>query len=136
MGGDGGWDGEIVASDLYCEREQPAFCMLRRECLARFSEALEGGERRLGELLRRASEGAEWQFDIGMIYEEDPVQVGSVSDWWFTNVNTPEDLAEAEAWARRVGCGAGRGHPSRCGLAGFGTDGLRESVHHRRNSYE
>ena len=41
-----------------CEREQPAFCMLRRECAGGgFPRLLEGGERRLGELLRRARRG-------------------------------------------------------------------------------
>jgi molybdopterin-guanine dinucleotide biosynthesis protein A len=94
----------IVASDLYYERDQPAFSMLRRECLGRFSEALDGGERRLGELLRGASEGCEWQFDLGMLYEVNPPG-RPISDWWFKNVNTPEDLAEAEAWALEGGLG-------------------------------
>jgi molybdopterin-guanine dinucleotide biosynthesis protein A len=94
----------IVASDLYYEGDQPAFCMLRRECLGRFSEALDGGERRLRVLLRRASEGFEWQFSIDMLYEADPPD-RTISDWWFTNVNTPEDLAEVEAWAREGGVG-------------------------------
>jgi molybdopterin-guanine dinucleotide biosynthesis protein A len=94
----------IVASDLYYERDQPAFSMLRRECLGRFSEALDGGERRLGELLRGASEGCEWKFDIGMLYEVNPPG-RPISDWWFKNVNTPEDLAEAEAWALEGGLG-------------------------------
>ncbi len=53
-------------------------------------------------LLGRAGEGAELQFSVEMLYEGDPSGSGG-SRWWFKNVNTPEDLAEAEAWV----CGMG-----------------------------
>jgi molybdopterin-guanine dinucleotide biosynthesis protein A len=86
----------VVASNLYYGRDQPAFCMLRRECLGRFSEALEAGERRLGMLLERASEGLLWVYDLEGRYGKFP----EANERWFANVNTPKDLAEAEAWAR------------------------------------
>jgi molybdopterin-guanine dinucleotide biosynthesis protein A len=94
----------VVASNLYYGRNQPAFCMLRRECLGRFSAAIEAGERRLGVLLERASEGFLWTHDLDELYgENDPAL--EMSARWFKNVNTPEDLAEAEAWARESGLG-------------------------------
>jgi molybdopterin-guanine dinucleotide biosynthesis protein A len=91
----------IVASHLYYGRNQPAFCMLRRECLGRFSEALEEGERRLGMLLDRASEGSQWVYDLDQVHAKSAEE----SALWFANVNTPEDLVKAEAWARAGGLG-------------------------------
>jgi molybdopterin-guanine dinucleotide biosynthesis protein A len=85
----------IAASLLHYERDQPVFCMLRRECLGRFSAALDGGERRLGVLLEQASEGRRWVCDVGELCAGDGLVVG---ERWFWNVNTPEELAEAEAW--------------------------------------
>jgi len=87
----------LTASYLHFERDQPAFCMLRRECGRGFSAALEGGERRLGVLLERANEG------LLLVYEAGSGDVAgrAVADAhrWFANVNTPEDLVQAEAWA-------------------------------------
>jgi molybdopterin-guanine dinucleotide biosynthesis protein A len=94
----------LVASNLHHGRDQPAFCMLRRDCKTRFSEGLDAGERRLGLLLGRASEGYERTFSLDMLYEaNDPGP--EIGDKWFMNVNTPEDLAEAEGWARAGGLG-------------------------------
>jgi molybdopterin-guanine dinucleotide biosynthesis protein A len=98
------WMDGIAASYLYHGRDQPAFCMLRRECLGRFSEALEGGERRLGVLLDRASENFQWVYDLDVLYEEGG-PAPEIRARWFANVNTPEELAEAEAWARADGVG-------------------------------
>lgn len=92
----------VVASNLYYGRNQPAFCMLRRECLGRFSEAIEAGERRLGVLLDRASEGFLWTHDLDELYGENGPAL-EVREWWFKNVNTPQDLVETEAWARENG---------------------------------
>jgi molybdenum cofactor guanylyltransferase len=92
----------VSASYLHCGRAQPAFCMLRRECLGRFSEALEAGERRLGVLLDLASGGFLWRYDVDDLYGESGPAL-EISERWFKNVNTPEDLAEAEAWARESG---------------------------------
>ena len=94
----------IVASNLHYRRDQPAFCMLKRECLGRFSGALETGERRLGVLLERASDGFRWTADLEELCGENAPDP-AISDRWFSNVNTPEDLAEAEAWAREGGMG-------------------------------
>jgi molybdenum cofactor guanylyltransferase len=91
----------VVASYLRCGRDQPAFCMLRSECGQRFSEALEGGERRLGVLLERASEGFSWVYDLDGRGGKDVAG----RERWFANVNTPQELAEAEVWAREGGLG-------------------------------
>jgi molybdopterin-guanine dinucleotide biosynthesis protein A len=88
----------VVVSHLRCGRDQPAFCMLRRECRERFSRALDGGERRLELLLHQASEGFHWVCDLEELYGEEYPAV-ETSDRWFLNVNTPQELAEAEAWA-------------------------------------
>ncbi len=98
------WATEVVslegfsASNLYYEINQPAFCMLRRECAGRFSEALDGGERRLSQLLRRTSEGGHRVYDLSQLYGEAAGPSEAASDRWFSNVNTPEDLAQVEAW--------------------------------------
>lgn len=92
----------VSASYLHCGRDQPAFCMLRRECLGRFFEALEAGERRLGTLLDLASGGFLWRYDVDDLYGESGPAL-EISERWFKNVNTPEELAEAEAWARESG---------------------------------
>jgi molybdopterin-guanine dinucleotide biosynthesis protein A len=92
---------DIAARYLRCGRDQPAFCMLRRECRERFSEALEGGERRLGVLLERASNGSLWVYDVDKVHGNGAEE----SALWFANVNTPEDLAKAEAWASEGGVG-------------------------------
>jgi len=63
------------------EQRQPAFCVMRRECLAGVSAALDRGVRRLDELLRSVA-AAEVEVEV---------------ESWFMNVNTPEDLAKAEA---------------------------------------
>jgi molybdenum cofactor guanylyltransferase len=102
-----GWAEEVVAREglvasyLRCGRDQPAFCMLRNECGGRLSAALDGGERRLGALLERASEGFSWVYDL----DEGGGKDVAGREWWFANVNTREELAEAEAWAREGGRG-------------------------------
>jgi molybdopterin-guanine dinucleotide biosynthesis protein A len=90
----------FAASNLYYGRNQPAFCMLRRDCVGKFSEALDRGERRLGTLLDQVSEGFRRAYDLDEV-DGDAYTPPEASDRWFANVNTPEDLAEAEAWARR-----------------------------------
>ncbi len=85
----------IWVSFLRCGRDQPAFCMVRAACRRRFSESIEGGERRLGVLLEKVGEGHLWVCELE----------GKEKERWFKNVNTPGDLAEAEAWAREGGVG-------------------------------
>jgi molybdopterin-guanine dinucleotide biosynthesis protein A len=121
----------ISASYLYYRRAQPAFCMLRCECEERFAEALDGGEQRVERLISVASEGACRVFDLQMLYGEDS-QDAKTSDRWFTNVNTPEDLVEAERWASGVESGS-----TRLGSDEVADDGAsRESVHHKKNNDE
>jgi molybdopterin-guanine dinucleotide biosynthesis protein A len=97
------WAAEVVrlggssASNLYYGRNQPAFCMLRKGCGDAFSKALDGGERRLSQLLHRAAE-VHWVHDLSGLYAEQEYPAEATSDRWFANVNTPEDLAQVEAW--------------------------------------
>ena len=85
----------IIASHLNCGREQPAFCMLRRECAPRFSVALDAGERRLAVLLHLAAEGSHRVHGVEELYGDDAPDL-ETSRRWFLNVNTPEELADAE----------------------------------------
>jgi molybdopterin-guanine dinucleotide biosynthesis protein A len=88
----------VLASNLFYEINQPAFCMVRRECAGRFSAALDGGERRLSQLLRQTSDGRHRVYDLKQLYGEVDGPSQAESDRWFANVNTPQDLAEVEAW--------------------------------------
>ena len=73
------------------EEAQPAFCCLRKESLGEWSSGLDGGERRLMKLL--AGVGA---IGVGAeVFAANAERVGV----WFWNVNRPEDLAAAEAFA-------------------------------------
>lgn len=80
---------DIQVSHLFVGVHQPTFCMLRRECFERFNAALRAGDRRLFTLLQSAAgaDGAHWIHEVR----------GDSAARWFTNLNTPEDLAEAEA---------------------------------------
>jgi len=90
--------------------KQPAFCLLKRERLGAFAKSLDEGERRLEVLLHLSAEADgddSWMYDADELYGEsgDPVPDQETLGRWFANVNTPEDLAEAEAWARAGGKG-------------------------------
>ncbi len=95
-------------------RMQPAFCLLQRDRLAAFTRVLNGGERRLEVLLNRSADAdgyASWVYDEHELYGriEDRAPREETLERWFLNVNTPQDLVEAEAWALRGlegGCGA------------------------------
>ncbi len=94
--------GPIALSHLWVSTEQPAFCMIRSDKEEAFRAALESGERRLA-LLFHCAEGTDvhWVHDLYDIYGfrqyEGPAT--NTVDRCFMNVNTPEDLAKAEAWA-------------------------------------
>jgi molybdenum cofactor guanylyltransferase len=102
----------ITVSFLGIGGKQPAFCLLHRGRLGAFSKALDGGERRLEVLLHLAAKARgedSWMYDEYELYggSEDPAPDEKTLEQWFKNVNTPEDLAEVEAWARGGGA-AGR----------------------------
>ncbi len=98
------WAAEVVgtegisASNLYYGINQPAFCMVRRECANGFSAGLELGERRLSQLLRQVGGGGHRVHDLHALYAGAEVPAEEVSDRWFKNVNTRQDLAEVEMW--------------------------------------
>jgi molybdopterin-guanine dinucleotide biosynthesis protein A len=73
---------------------QPAFCLLRRGSLAAWSGLLDHGERRLVAMLGGSSGvGA-----VGVGAERFASDAERLA-LWFSNVNTPEDLAAAEIFA-------------------------------------
>jgi molybdopterin-guanine dinucleotide biosynthesis protein A len=83
-----------------CDK-QPAFCLMRSERLTSFTRTLNEGERRLEVLLNRTAEmddSASWMYDAYDLYGY-PDYRGpddQTLERWFMNVNTPEELSEAE----------------------------------------
>jgi len=80
---------------------QPAFCMFRRDSIGKVTAAIEAGRLRLNELLDAAAEAGE-----GLHSAYDASALGGATEAkvrrWFANVNTPEELREAEAWLPRA----------------------------------
>jgi len=102
----------IGVSFLGIGGKQPAFCLLKRERLGAFAKLLGGGERRLDVLLHlsaKADGDDSWMYNEQELYGgiEDPAPDRETLERWFTNVNTPEDLGEAEVWARAGGMSGG-----------------------------
>jgi molybdopterin-guanine dinucleotide biosynthesis protein A len=103
----------MTVSFLGMGGKQPAFCLLRRDSLGSFTESLDDGERRLEVLLHlsaKADGDDSWMYDEYELYGgiEDPAPDEETLERWFMNVNTPQDLADAEAWALSMpegGCG-------------------------------
>jgi len=98
----------MTVSFLGMGQKQPAFCLLKRERVGSFTKLMNGGERRLEVLLNQAAEAdgcASWMYDeyelYGRVEEGGPDE--QTLERWLKNVNTPEDLAEAEAWTRAGG---------------------------------
>ena len=87
---------------LVNQQRQPAFCMMRRECYASVAQAIECGERRLDEILMSIdNDGAEWLWSCDASkFALNPHPVAPDLEFWFSNVNTPQELAEAEIWAQ------------------------------------
>jgi len=84
---------------------QPAFCLIRRDCLPKVTAAIESGERRINTVLDSVdtNDGYSW------ITVEDAAKYGPGGratdlqiDAWFHNVNTPEEFKVAEMWEREV----------------------------------
>ena len=101
---------EAVLPEPLCEasylaadgREQPIFCLLRPAHLSRVNEALAGGESRVRNLfwiIEASGTGrALWVCDAGEVAgalldpEYPQLQIAN----WFRNVNTPDELSDAE----------------------------------------
>ncbi|HEY1743262.1 MAG TPA: molybdenum cofactor guanylyltransferase [Granulicella sp.] len=84
---------------LVNQHRQPAFCVMRRECCGSVKLAIERGERRLDDILMSIDSdkgvGWLWIYDVGKsTYRSTPLNM----EFWFSNVNTPQELAAAEAW--------------------------------------
>jgi molybdenum cofactor guanylyltransferase len=87
---------------LVDQQRQPAFCMMQRECYGSVTFALERGKRRLDDILMSIDKDEEvgglWVCDVAeLAYTSNPAYLDR--KLWFSNVNTPQELAEAEAWA-------------------------------------
>jgi molybdenum cofactor guanylyltransferase len=95
--------GKLMGSYLYTKAlRQPTFCMLRRNVLPVVSEAMDGGDRRVERI--HTAIGAEFGVASMMTLDAATFAVkGEATDvemeYWFSNVNTPQELDEAEAWA-------------------------------------
>jgi molybdopterin-guanine dinucleotide biosynthesis protein A len=81
---------------------QPTFCFLPRDSRMQLSSALAGGERKLETILQGIKpSGIGW---IGpenaASYAPAPPPTALQMEFWFSNVNTPQELAEAEIWAQ------------------------------------
>lgn len=95
----------MTVSFLGMGQKQPAFCLLKRERVGSLTKLMNSGERLLEVLLHETAEAdgyASWMYDECELYGrvEDGGPDERTLKRWFKNVNTPEDLAEAEAWAR------------------------------------
>ncbi|HEY5331291.1 MAG TPA: molybdenum cofactor guanylyltransferase [Acidobacteriaceae bacterium] len=95
-------------------RAQPSICMFHRECLDSVVRSLNRGERRVKFLL----DGVDFDLGAGTLAVKDVAAYAAASGAtaedvrrWFSNLNTPEEFAEAERlWARQRGAsGEGRG---------------------------
>ena len=83
---------------------QPAFCLLRRTAVEAISAALDRGERRIDALLAAvdaADGGWLWVCDAARFAPE-VENLSAAMEFWFSNVNTPQELAEAEAWSEAL----------------------------------
>jgi len=86
-----------IASYLQVDRQQhPSFCMLQRSCLASIHRALEGGERQLSNILNgiQGPGSVLWRCNVAEIL---PDTHSTQLDLLFSNINTREELADAEA---------------------------------------
>lgn len=96
----GAEDEVLDGSYLVAEGQpQPTFCLLRRECLALWSGMLETGERRLTSLLRQIEvrgRGSVRPFDVEGVAGCAGFEVTLIAQW-FWNLNTPLEMAAAEA---------------------------------------
>ncbi len=96
--------GTLLGSSLYTKMgKEPAFAVLRPEVLPILQAGLDAGERRLDVLLGniRLREGHARYLRADAAWHASPADEETLRRW-FANVNTSEELAEAEAWAEEV----------------------------------
>lgn len=75
----------------------PTFCILSRQCLAAWRDALNHGERRLELLLARARVPGRYGAAPVDAAQYAPDATPHQMRRWFSNINTPEDLEGAES---------------------------------------
>ena len=80
-------------------RPQPAFCVLSKGTLPAWRDGLDQGERRLEMLLGRARAPGRYAAGAVEAGSYAPRATSLQMKYWFSNVNTPQELAEAEVWA-------------------------------------
>jgi molybdopterin-guanine dinucleotide biosynthesis protein A len=101
------WVREIIQNPGFCGSflitngvPQPAFALLHQRCTGAVTASLDAREQRLTSLLY-AADGA----DLGVMYAMNVNQFAPGAtereiEFWFSNLNTPQEFAEAERWAR------------------------------------
>ena len=104
------WASEVL-DESFCgtsflivgQDRQPAFSMLHAKCADSISRALDRGDRRLNDLLDAPDAD-----DVGSACPKNVTRFArgatvSQLEFWFSNINTPQELADAEAWAQSEG---------------------------------
>lgn len=87
---------------LLTDREHPAFCMMGTELQPAITALLDQRERKLIRIFHLACAGFNWGVDLKEMYGENQPPEDLVKRW-FSNINTPQDFAEAETWAETAG---------------------------------
>ena len=93
--------GSLLGSSLYTKlRNESAFAMLRPEVEELFHDQLDKGERRLSVILGsiRTRFGDARYLRVDAAWHTASIEHEKLPQW-FANVNTPENLADAETWA-------------------------------------
>ena len=91
----------LAASTLLArKRREPAFCLVRRDTQRALSAGLDRGDRRMDDLLGGVDDNSGDCWTDVRAAEDFVGRPGDLAmEFYFSNVNTPQDLAEAEAWA-------------------------------------
>ena len=83
-------------------QRHPAICLLHKECLDMLAAARVENVHKLAMVFHRVrldlQEDALWVAEAET-FSPDRVPSSAEMEFWFSNVNTPEELANAEAWA-------------------------------------
>ena len=96
--------GDLMGSSLHTvDRRQPAFCLLRHQVLPVITRELSRGERRIEAILPaiQAEFGVASAMTVGAANYSSKLNATALDlEFWFSNINTPQELAEAEIWAQ------------------------------------